>query len=145
MKESIRYCSKCGAKLLNKVAVCVKCGHRVPSVNYGTSRSVSKATNSKKLNGNIILGIYGLSGALGIFCALVPTIGIIIIGICFNLIYAGFIFLIACVVFLLIQRGLFGYAVFIAGIVTTIFITFSRFGLIGDITAYIQKIKTFSF
>jgi len=145
MKELVRYCSKCGSKLLNNSVACVKCGRRVPSVNYGTSHSVSKTTNSKKSNGNIILGIYGLSGALGVFCALVPTIGIIIIGICFNLIYAGFIFLIAGAIYLSIQRGLFGYAFFIAGIVTTIFITFYRVGLIGDITAYIQKIKTFSF
>jgi hypothetical protein len=145
MKELVRHCSKCGAKLLDKAVVCVKCGHRVPSVNFGTSQSVSGVTNSKKTNGNIIIGIYGLSGALGVFCALVPAIGAIIIGICFNLIYAGLILLIAGVIYLLVQRGLFGYAFLFVGIVTTIFITLYRFGLIGDITAYIQKIKTFSF
>jgi hypothetical protein len=95
-------------------------------------------------NKNVIIGIYGLSGALGIFCAVVPAIGVIVIGICFNLIYAGLIFLIAGVVYLLVQRGFFGYAFLLVGILTTIFMTLYRFGLIGDLTAYIQKIKTFS-
>jgi hypothetical protein len=145
MKELVRYCNKCGSRLLDRATVCVKCGQRVASASFGTSQSVSKAANSTKSNRNIILGIYGFSGALGVFCALVPAIGVIIIGICFNLLYAGLVLLIAGVIYLLVQRGLFGYAFLFMGIVTTIFITLYRFGLIGDIIAYIQKIKTFSF
>jgi len=145
MRESVRYCGKCGAKLLDKAAVCVKCGYRVPSANFGTSNSVSIGSNSKKSGKNIIIGIYGLSGALGVFCALVPAIGIIIIGICFNIIYAGIVFIIVGVIYLLIQRGMFGWAIIFAGVLTAILMTFYRRGLIGDITAYIQKIKTFSF
>jgi len=145
MKELVRYCNKCGSRLLDRATVCVKCGQRVASVNFGASQPVSKAVNSTKSNRNVILGIYGFSGALGVFCALVPAIGVIIIGICFNLLYAGLVLLVAGVIYLLVQRGLFGYAFLFVGIVTTIFITFYRFGLIGDILAYIQKIKTFSF
>jgi hypothetical protein len=80
-----------------------------------------------------------------VFCALVPAIGIIIIGICFNIIYAGLILIIAGVIYLLIERGLFGWAFIFVGVLTAILIIFYRRGLIGDITAYIQKIKTFSF
>ena len=145
MKESVRYCGKCGSRLIDDAVFCVKCGSRIPSANIRTSQAASGVTKSKKTNGSLIVGIYGLSGALGVFCALVPAIGAIILGICFNLIYAGLILLLAGMVFLLIQRGLFGYAFIIVGILATIFITFYRFGLIGDISAYIQKIKTFSF
>jgi len=145
LKELVRYCSKCGSRLLDKAVVCVRCGHRVPSANFGTSNSVSIEANPKKRNRNIIIGIYGFSGAIGVFCALVPAIGAIIIGICFNLMYAGIILIIAGGIYLLVERGLFGWVFLIVGVLTTILITFYRFGLIGDITAYIQKIKTFSF
>ncbi|MDR2576092.1 MAG: zinc ribbon domain-containing protein [Treponema sp.] len=146
MSELVRYCGKCGARLVDKAAVCVKCGHRVPSANFRTAGSVSKnRNNSKKTNSGVILGIYGFSGALGVFCALVPAIGAIIIGICFNLIYAGIILILAGGIYLLAERGLFGGAFIIVGILAAIFIALYRFGLIGDITAYIQKIKTFSF
>jgi len=145
MKELVRYCNKCGSKLLDKATVCVKCGHRVTSANFRTAQSVSSVPNSTKTNRNVIIGIYGFSGALGVFCALVPAIGAIIIGICFNLIYAGLILIIAGAIFLLVQRGFFGYAFLIMGIVTTIFITFYRLGLIRELITYIQKIKTFSF
>jgi hypothetical protein len=145
MSELVRYCNKCGAKLIDKAAVCVKCGHRVPSANFRAASSVSNRNNSKKTNPNVILGIYGFSGALGVFCALVPAIGAIIIGICFNLIYAGILLIIAGGIYLLVERGFFGWAFIIVGILAAIFIAFYRFGLIGDLTAYIQKIKTFSY
>jgi len=145
MGELDRHCSKCGSKLLDRAVVCVKCGHRVPSANFGTAQAVSIGTNSKEKTRNIIIGIYGFSGALGVFCALVPAIGVIILGICFNIIYAGLILLIIGVIYLLIQRGIFGWVYLIVGVGTAIFITFYRLGLIGDITAYIQKIKTLSF
>jgi hypothetical protein len=112
---------------------------------FRATSSVSNRNNSKKTSSGVILGIYGLSGALGVFCALVPAIGAIIIGICFNLIYAGIILIIAGGFYLLAERGLFGGAFIIVGILAAIFIALYRFGLIGDITAYIQKIKTFSF
>jgi len=143
MSELARYCSKCGSRLLDKAVVCIKCGHRVPSANFGTSVSIGAI--SKKTSRNIIIGIYGFSGALGVFCALVPAIGVIIIGICFNIMYAGIIFFIAGGIYLLVKRALFGWVFLIVGVLTTIFITFYRLGLISDITAYIQKIKTFSF
>jgi len=109
------------------------------------SELVRNKNKSKKTSSNVILGIYGFSGALGVFCALVPAIGAIIIGICFNLMYAGIIFILAGGIYLLAQRGLFGWAFIIAGIISAILIALYRFGLIGDITAYIQKIKTFTF
>jgi len=145
MNELVRYCGKCGSKLIDKAAVCVKCGHRVPSANFRAASPVSIRNNTKKTNSNVILGIYGFSGALGVFCALVPAIGAIIIGICFNLIYAGIILILAGGIYLLVERGLFGLAFIIVGIIAAILIAFYRFGVIGDITAYIQKIKTFSF
>jgi len=145
MRESVRYCSRCGSRLLDKAEVCVKCGRRVPSAHFGTSNSVSMGANSKKTGRNIIIGIYGLSGALGVFCALVPVIGAIIIGICFNLMYAGIILLIVGVIYLLVERGLFGWVFLIVGVFSTILIGLNRYGLIGDIIAYLQKIKTFSF
>jgi hypothetical protein len=145
MGELVRHCSKCGSKLIDRAVVCVKCGHRVTSANFGTSQSVSSGTNSKETSRNIIIGIYGFSGAVGIFCALVPAIGAIILGICFNMIYAGLILLVVGVIYFLVQRGIFGWAFLFVGVLTTIFILFYRLGLLGDIAAYIQKIKTFSF
>jgi len=145
MSELVKYCGKCGSRLIDKATVCVKCGYRVPSANFRAANSVSNKKSPKKTNSNVILGIYGFSGALGVFCALVPAIGVIIIGICFNLIYAGIILLIAGGIYLLAERGLFGGAFVIVGIIAAILIALYRFGVIGDITAYIQKIKTFSF
>ena len=145
MQELVRHCSKCGSKLLDKAMVCAKCGHRVISVNFGTSQSISKGTKLKQKNKNIIIGIYGFSGAIGIFSGIIPAIGIIIIGICFNIIYVGIILLVAGGIYLLIERGLFGWVFLIVGIITSIFIILYRLDLIGDITTYIQKIKSFSF
>lgn len=141
MRESVRYCSHCGAKLLDKAVVCVKCGWRVPPINFEKSQFVSTSTNSKKTYKNIIIGIYGFSGVLGVFCGLVPVIGIIIVSICLNAIYAGFILLIIGVIYLLIQRGVFGWAFIIFGVTTAMLLLLYRYGLIENITTYIQNIK----
>ena len=145
MRELVRYCSKCGSRLLDKAVVCVKCGHRVPSANFRTSNSVSIGANSKKTGRNIIIGIYGFSGALGVFCTLVPVIGAIIISICLNIVSAGIILILAGGIYLLVERGLFGWVFLIVGVLTTILVTFYRFGLFVKIIDVIDDIIHFRF
>ncbi|MCL2443418.1 MAG: zinc ribbon domain-containing protein, partial [Treponema sp.] len=142
MKELARFCSRCGSKLINKAVVCVKCGYRVPADVFQSNTS---GVSSLKINKKVILGIYGVSSAIGVFSGLVPAIGIIIVGICFNFIYAGLIFLIVGLVYFLIQRGLFGWAFIIFGFTISLLVTLHTLGLIGDITTFIQKVRTFSF
>jgi hypothetical protein len=137
-----RFCSRCGAKLLNKAVFCGKCGNRVPAEIF---QSGTKKANSPKINKKAIIGIYGFSGAIGIFSGLVPAIGIIIMAICLNIIYAGIVFLIVGLVYLLIQRGLFGWALIFVGFTASLIYTLHTLGLIGEVTTFIQKMKTFSF
>jgi len=133
-------CSHCGAKLLHKAIVCVRCGKRVPVGNINISRYGSTGNNTKKINMKVVAGVYGVSGAIGIFSGLVPAIGIIIVTICLNITYIGLAFLVAGIIYVLIQRGLFGWIFIIVGFFGTMLFTLYRLELLGNITTSVRNV-----
>ena len=132
-----RVCSHCGAKLLDKAIVCVRCGNRVPVGNINISKNGSKGN---KINMKIVAGVYGVSGAIGILSGLIPAIGLVIVTICLNITYVGFALLVAGIIYLLIQRGLFGWVFVVVGFFGTMLFTLYKIGLLGNITTSVRNV-----
>jgi len=138
----MKNCNHCGTQLLDSAVVCVKCGNRVQSVNIGISPI---GTSSKKVNKKIIIGLYGICGAIGIFGGLVPAIGVLIMSICFFGIKAGLIILIIGGLLLLIARGHFLAALFYT--MSSIAIIFGAMKIADtrDVSLFFQNVKNLSF
>jgi len=138
----MKNCNHCGTQLFDKAEVCVKCGNRVQSIKIGFSPS---GTSSIKMDKKIIIGLYGICGAIGIFGGFVPAIGVLIMSICFFGIKAGFIVLIIGCLLLLITRGHFLAALFYTLSSIAIIFGAMKIANIESVNLIFQKIKNLSF